>query len=66
MITVNLSLTYSCLYKTDTYNSSRFLSPLIILWGTLVILLSERDLVSKDNKIYQVLTYLSLMSIQER
>ena len=66
MITVNLSLTYSCLYKIDTYNSSRFLSPLIILWGTLVILLSERDLVSKDNKIYQVLTYLNLKSIQER
>lgn len=66
MITVNFSVTYSCRYKTDTYNSSRFLSPLTILWGTLVILLSERDLVSMDNKIYQVFTYLSLMRIQER
>ena len=66
MITVNFSLTYSCLYKIDTYNSSRFLSPVTILWGTLVILLSERDLVSMDKKIYQVLTYLSFMRIQER
>ena len=66
MITVNFNLTYSCLCKIDTYNSSRFLSPLAILWGTLVILLSERDLVSKDNKsTYQVFNYLSLMSIQE-
>lgn len=66
MIAVNFSLANSCLYKIDTYNSSRFLSPLTILWGTLVILLSERDLVSMDKKIYQVLTYLSFMRIQER
>ena len=66
MITVNFSLANSCLYKIDTYNSSRFWSPLTILWGTLVILLSERDLVSMDKKIYQVLTYLSFMRIQER
>ena len=31
MITVNFSLANSCLYKIDTYNSSRFLSPLTIL-----------------------------------
>ena len=66
MITVNFSRANSCLYKIDTYNSSRFWSPLTILWGTLVILLSERDLVSMDKKIYQVLTYLSFMRIQER